>query len=226
MIKFHPIKAIIFDLWGTLVSSPLAESADKIVETLNLSGKEEFWERWGTVSVKPIEKLDEVILGFCKAVKRESGFNFVKELLKDIKTKTKVFDDVILTLTFLKEKELQLGLITNTDEPSFLIAAEKLNVDRFFDVITTSFETGLLKPRPEIFSFAINELNVEPRECMMVGDNLKEDILVPKRLGMVTVLIDRKNYYKKRPQNVDFLLRNLSELLDLQLVKSIKQSKV
>lgn len=220
------IKAIIFDLWDTLVSSVLAESADKIIETLNLSGKEEFWERWGAVSVKPIEKLDKVIMGFCKAAKREGKFNFVKELLKDIKTKTKVFDDVILALAFLKEKELKLGLITNTDKPSFLIVAEKLNFDRFFDVIATSFETGLLKPRPGIFSFAINELNLEFKECMIVGDNLREDILVPKKLGMVTVLIDRKNYYKGRPPYVDYLLRNLPELLDLQLVKSIRQSKV
>jgi len=104
MRKIYKIKAVIFDLWGTLVSSVVAESVDEIVKILNLSGKKEFWEKWGVVSVKPIEKLDEVIMGFCKGAKKENKFNSIKEILKDIETKTRVFDDIIPMLSFLKGK--------------------------------------------------------------------------------------------------------------------------
>ena len=212
-------KGIIFDLWGTLISSPLIESSDEIVKALNLKGKEEFWNKFGIVSIKPIETLDEVIKGFCKAAGREDKLNFVKEILKDIENKIKVFDDVVPTLSLLRKKKIKLGLITNTDKPSFLLATEKLNFERFFDVTTTSFEVGLLKPHTQIFSLTVDKLGLEFSDCIIVGDNLEDDILPAKKLGMLTVLISRKNNYKEKPENVDYLIKNLSGLLNLQEFK-------
>jgi len=212
MRKSHRIKAVIFDLWKTLISSFVSEKSDEIIKMLNLSGRKEFWNGVGTVSIRPIEKMDEVIMGFCKAVKRENKFNLIKKILKDLESKTIVFDDVIPTLSFLKEKKLKLGLITNTDKPAFLIAAKRLNFEKFFDVITTSFETGLLKPNPKIFYLTVKKLGLRFGECMMVGDNPEDDISTPQKLGMVTVLVNRKNQYIEKPQNVDYLIKSLSEL--------------
>ena len=213
--KVKTIRAVFFDLWDTLVYSYLKEISHEIIDRLNLRGKREFWYGWETVSTKPIEKMDEVIMSFCKAVRRENSFNLVKKILEDLERKTIVFEDVRPTLEFLKKKGLKLGLITNTDKPSFLLARKKLKLEEFFEIIITSFETGLLKPNPEIFSLAVRKLGFNFKECVMVGDNLADDIFIPHKLGMLTVLVDRKNIFGKKPEDTDYLIDNLLELRNL-----------
>jgi len=61
----------------------------------------------------------------------------------------------------------------------------------------------------------------------MVGDNLEEDISTPKKLGMITLLIDRKNHYRKKPPNVDYLIKSLFELQGkIKVEKRIKIQKI
>ena len=36
----------------------------------------------------------------------------------------------------------------------------------------------------------MRELNVEPRDCWMVGDNLEWEVEVPQRLGIYAVWVD------------------------------------
>jgi HAD superfamily hydrolase (TIGR01549 family) len=210
------IKGIIFDLWNTLISSPLAEnSLERIIEILNLSGKKEFWANFGLVSVKPIETFEEVIKEFCKATGNEDKFKKIQKILNKIEERIVVFDDTLPTLSLLKKNGFPLCLITNTDKPSFLMALKKLNVNTIFDFVITSFDVGILKPDKRIFLLATEKLKLKPSECMMVGDSIEEDILTPRKLGMVTVLIDRKNCYKKVPQGANYLIKSLFELKEI-----------
>jgi len=215
MKKIHMIKAVIFDLWGTLVSSPLSENTDQIVKIMSLSGKKEFWAKWGVVSIKPIETLEEAITVFCRTAEKEDKFDEIRKILNKMDEKIILFEDVIPTLLSLKKIGLSLSLITNTDKPSFLMASKKLNVNTIFDFVITSFDVGVLKPKKRIFLLATKKLKLKPSECTMVGDSLEEDILTPKKLSMFTVLIDRKNHYKKVPQGVDYLIKSLVELKEI-----------
>jgi len=45
------------------------------------------------------------------------------------------------------------------------------------------------KPSPIILEVALEQLGVEPRECVIVGDRLETDIVMGKRLGLATVLV-------------------------------------
>ena len=45
----------------------------------------------------------------------------------------------------------------------------------------------MMKPEPEIYSLAVNKLEIKPEECIFVDD--KEENLVPaNKMGMKTVL--------------------------------------
>jgi HAD superfamily hydrolase (TIGR01549 family) len=52
-----------------------------------------------------------------------------------------------------------------------------------------SFEMGVSKPDKEFFRQALDRLNVEPSEVVMIGDTYKNDILPAIELGMRTVWV-------------------------------------
>ena len=68
-----------------------------------------------------------------------------------------------------------------------------------FDVITFSSEIGLRKPDPRIFTYTLNKLNkifdinIYPREVIMVGDKQDKDVIPAQFLGMNAILINRNN---------------------------------
>ncbi len=56
-----------------------------------------------------------------------------------------------------------------------------------FDVLVLSDEVGAVKPQPEIFLRALDQLEVEPPAAMFVGDRLEEDVQGAANVGMTTV---------------------------------------
>jgi putative hydrolase of the HAD superfamily len=50
---------------------------------------------------------------------------------------------------------------------------------------------GRVKPHPTIFQAALDALEVDARDAVMVGDSLEEDIEGARALGMDAILVDR-----------------------------------
>ena len=48
------------------------------------------------------------------------------------------------------------------------------------------------KPARPIFQLAVTQLQVEPQECLFVGDDPRWDLAGPQAIGMDTCLIDRQ----------------------------------
>jgi beta-phosphoglucomutase len=48
---------------------------------------------------------------------------------------------------------------------------DELNIDKYFDVTTTSEEVSFNKPSPEIFAKTAEKLGVEPKECLVIEDS-------------------------------------------------------
>jgi FMN phosphatase YigB (HAD superfamily) len=53
------------------------------------------------------------------------------------------------------------------------------------------------KSNPKIYRETLKALNVKPEQAVMVGDEEDVDILIPKRLGMYTIFLDRNR--KREP---------------------------
>src|SRR5690625_1612525 len=62
-----------------------------------------------------------------------------------------------------------------------------------FDYIVISGEFGEGKPEPAIFEHAINLLEVEKDETIMVGNNPQSDILGATRAGIDSIWINHHN---------------------------------
>lgn len=105
-----------------------------------------------------------------------------------------VYDDTFAVLDQLKEK-YQLLMLTNGSPD---LQQTKLNLTPelapYFDHIVVSGAFGKGKPDPSIFKHALECLDVSPDEVLMVGDNLKTDILGASRIGMASVWLNHHGH--------------------------------
>jgi len=122
------------------------------------------WRRmWRTLMDFKIA--DEVL------AKQISG-NFL-ELLP---TKKGVFPHTFEILDYLTEKKYILHLITNGFEITQRKKLHNSGLNKYFKEIITSEISNSLKPKKEIFEFAMQRANATVDECLMIGDNQDADV--------------------------------------------------
>jgi putative hydrolase of the HAD superfamily len=101
-----------------------------------------------------------------------------------------LFEDALPVLEELRKAALRIGLVSNgiRDLTAF-VAHHRLDVDAIVD----SRSHGRVKPHPTIFQAALEQLRVAPRDAVMVGDSVEEDVEGARALGMRAILIDRED---------------------------------
>src|SRR3989338_5065466 len=217
------IKAVVFDLWDTLILVKGVHPIIQIREFLELSNLDLYdfslsFER--AIMLKPFNSMKdafkEVLLEFNVEPTPENVLQ-----LSDIWTKTmgqlEFPKEIQKALLDLRSK-YKLGLLTNTDIFSISFVRNKFNIENYFDQVIMSYDVGVVKPDKEFFQLLLNKLGVEPEECLMVGDNLYNDIVPAKELGMKTLLVDLKNRWEgKGIETVDIRATSIEDFLNILL---------
>ena len=80
------------------------------------------------------------------------------------------FADTGPVLRALRERGLRIGVVINVPAELRTVFA-KHGLDRYVDAFTLSYEVGVQKPDPAIFTAAADALGVRPEETLMVGDH-------------------------------------------------------
>jgi putative hydrolase of the HAD superfamily len=87
----------------------------------------------------------------------------------------------------------RLGLCSNFSHGETARAIlEQAGFDHHLSSIVVSDEIGIRKPRPEIFAAVVESLDLEPREILHVGDDLRADVGGAASAGMRTVWLTRR----------------------------------
>ncbi len=60
----------------------------------------------------------------------------------------------------------------------------------------------------------IERFEVSPKEAIVVGDDIDLDILIPRKLGMKTILLNRSGESKDTPEP-DAIVSNLDEAVEV-----------
>ena len=94
-----------------------------------------------------------------------------------------IHPEIIPLFESLKEKNIKIGLITNCYFEERDVIKESILFD-YFDSVFMSCEVGLKKPDIEIFQRCMIDLEVEPEECLYVGDGGSFELETAKSLGM------------------------------------------
>ena len=93
-----------------------------------------------------------------------------------------LYPDAIPTLDAL-HKKYRLGVIANHGKDT----ATLLGIDRFFTTYMASAIAGFGKPDLRIFEMALEQAQCSPKNAVMIGDRLDNDIFPAKKLGMNTI---------------------------------------
>jgi len=101
-----------------------------------------------------------------------------------------LYDDVRPAFERLRDRGLQVGIISNWDSRLQGLLTGLGLADVLADVVASS-AVGLHKPDPRIFSLACERLGVRPERAAHVGDHHYADFLGASAFGMTPVLIDR-----------------------------------
>ncbi len=210
------MKALIFDLWGTLVEqgvrSPLLQ-AQEILD-IRLPFSEYVVRMEKAMMTKPFAELKEAFA----AVGQEFGHacsDEQLELLVGMWNKSwmlaQPYEETLEILQELKQK-YRLILVSNTDNISVPRVLEKFKLEALFERKFLSFELGMLKTDRLFFNHLLDECDLEIEDSVMVGDSLQSDIMPAKKIGMKAVLVDRRNKRDFAPKIIN--LRELEPLIE------------
>jgi HAD superfamily hydrolase (TIGR01662 family) len=118
-------------------------------------------------------------------------------------------------------RRYKLAVICDTEASGEKIREimEKAKILEYFDVVVASSDVGITKPNEKIFRIALDKLNLQPSEVVMVGNRISRDILGGNQLGMRTILIKWNDRYQETITNElekpHFTIRTLKELIPI-----------
>lgn len=148
-----------------------------------------------------------------KAAAEHYGF----EVPKWPKELERLYPDVKEILEVLSQK-YKLGIIANQSAGT-QERIDNWSISKYFDVVVASAEAGCAKPDLRIFNIALEQANCSPKNAVMIGDRIDNDVAPAKKLGMKTVWV-RQAFAKYQSvhndsEKPDFIIESIGEILNL-----------
>jgi putative hydrolase of the HAD superfamily len=116
-----------------------------------------------------------------------------EQFLEILPTQKEVFPHTFEILDYLRNKNYDLHLITNGFEKTQWSKLKHSGLDRYFSQVITSEASNSLKPKKEIFEYALAKAGATLKESIMLGDNLEADIKGAMNAGMDCIFVNHIN---------------------------------
>ena len=193
-------KAVIFDLFGTLVEGvPLEkhnEELKNIAEVLSIDS-DIFLKLWSETAEKRIKGYlkdfkdnIELIMNKIGVLPEEEKIEQGLQIRMDMIRKEFVLrKDMVDVLTTIRSRGCRIALISDCTHESTVIWPDT-PLAPLFDVAVFSCQTGLRKPDLRIYRIALERLEVEPEECLYIGDGGSKELTGALQVGMNPVLLN------------------------------------
>ncbi|WP_416411376.1 phosphoglycolate phosphatase [Pantoea sp. App145] len=192
MAHFTDIRALAFDLDGTLVDSApgLAQAIDHALADLQLppagvarastwigNGADVMMTRaltW-TLGREPQEN-----------EQRDARTLFDKYYAETVEAGSTLFPQVKATLAKLAEKGLPLAIVTNKPTPFVAPLLASLGIAEYFSLIIGGDDVVVKKPHPAAIFLVLGRFGVLPQQLLFVGDS-RNDILAAQAAGVPNI---------------------------------------
>lgn len=213
----HAIKAVLFDLGGTLIYfdgnwAEVAEAANQELylhlqqQGLKVASKvflDEFRSRLEEYYLQRdtefIEYTTTYVLRTLLAdlgypeLSRGSLDPALKVLYSVSQAHWRLEEDARSTLERLRGSGYRMGLISNaSDDADVQRLVDNAGIRGYFDFVLSSAACGIRKPNPRIFELGLQHWSLPPSEAVMVGDTLGADILGARNAGLTSIWITRR----------------------------------
>ena len=175
------------------------------------------WSRYekGFIGVEELKwkRMWRTLLDF-KIADEVLAKNISTQFLEILPTKKEVFPHTFEILDYLIEKKYVLHMITNGFDNTQRLKLSSSGLSKYFTEVITSESSNSLKPKKEIFEFAIARANADISECLMIGDNQDADVKGAMNAGMDAVFVNHVNAeLRLKPTYTITHLQQLEEIL-------------
>lgn len=93
-----------------------------------------------------------------------------KEIVKGYTNEVELKDGALEYLSYLKEKNIPMGLATATNDRFVDLIMERFEIEKYFDFIATVDNIGILKNNPEFYVEAAKKFPLHPSEVAIFDD--------------------------------------------------------
>lgn len=161
--------------------------------TIYIAHNHRLWDRYSKGFIKQDElrwkRIYLSLLDF-KIGNEKLARDMSVDFLEILPTKKKLFPYTIEILTYLKNKDYKMHLITNGFESVQFKKINNANIAHFFNEVITSETSNSLKPQKEIFEYALKNAKAQLNQSIMIGDNESADIQGGINAGMDTIFVN------------------------------------
>jgi HAD superfamily hydrolase (TIGR01549 family) len=213
-VSRSPIRAVLFDLFETLVTESLTRPAgvSSLAPEFGCEG-EAFRRQW-----KPLRSAVTVgQLSFRQALRNVAttrgghAEEATLQRLSEERTRTKAeafahIDDQVLSMVdYLRSRNLRLGIVSNCFAED-VAAWPHCSLSSRFDCTVFSCEVGLAKPDPRIYVEAIRRLAVDVSETWFIGDGGSDELSGAEHAGLRAFkalwFLRRWPHFREEPHSV------------------------
>lgn len=212
------IKAVLFDLDGTLVNSleDLADSSNYALAKFGFPTHET--EKFKYFVGDGMPKLIERVLPENERSEERKAqvlkvfLEFYKEHFAD---KTKAYEGIYELLQKLKGMGLKMAVISNKAHNMTIEVAKKLFPDTF-DIVFGKKEGYPTKPDPKLTLILMKELGVKPEECVLIGDSgMDSKAAINANCVGIGVLWGFRNEDELLENGAQYIVKKPYEIIDI-----------
>jgi len=215
-LDLQGVKAVLFDLDGTLVESSEAiiNAVEKALEFKGLTCDRAKVARMIGV---PLENIFGVLV---PNLPEEEIWQLVHKYRRYYMAhhleSTTLHPSAQMVLRKLKAKGLKLGIITTKYREPVMDILSHFGISEPFDVVVTGYEVIRHKPAPDIVLEAAKRLRTDPKRCVVVGDS-PLDVQAGKRAGSFTLAVLSTAYTRKQLESAKptIIIEKLEEILNI-----------
>lgn len=213
------IRAVVFDLWNTLVHSSMGDPFRHLRALLTPEQVLHFPAFKRDAMVRPHASAIALLEGWRPRLGlKDSQFTAIAEVFQKSALDAQTFPEVLDTLERTRQIA-RLALLSNTQsfDMDFLarVGIEDHIAQRFL-----SAHTGFLKPEPDAFQAVQKKLGLFPGQLAMVGDSWNDDVQGALEAGWTVLWVNREGL--PRPDHDPEA--ELVEITDLSQVHTVVEN--
>ena len=221
MLNLRPMKAIVFDAYGTLFNINSLDDrlhhyyGKKSADIALAWRKKQLEYTWLRSLMGRYEPFSKVTGDALQNACRRHAVEFTRDMLDDMMLRYQVltaYPEVKEVLDQLKRKH-RLAVLSNADFKMLKSAVNHNDLDNVFDRIISVDVINQFKPTPNVYQLAISGLEGDKEYIAFVSTNTW-DVVGAKSFGFKTIWLNRNNTVM---ENLDFepdwIINSLHELI-------------
>ena len=206
VVTKNKVKAVIFDLDGTLVDSEpnYSEADNKTLAEYGIVLSAEMKKKYVGIGTKEMMEDIKKMYDINETIENLVSKNN-KNYLEIAKENTPVFPEMHKFLQFLKSNNYPLALASGSSPEIIEIVLSITKLKEYFDVVLSAEQVEKGKPAPDVFLEAAKQLGVPFENCLVIEDS-KPGVEAAKSASMYCIALP---YMMKESPTDSFIMADL-----------------